>query len=193
MSIEPDLGSVAIAQPDERWPRLFAAERRALESLRTLIDIEHFGSTAVPGLAAKPVIDIMASVVRLASLDRQERALASRGYRLLDVGFAKRRFYRKQDVAPGIAANLHVVTADRWKDKGERLFRDWLVKHPETAHRYALLKTPQPTPTRRPSSFGRSLTSRAKIVDCHRRSTGASETAMSAIPPLRSFRKSARG
>ena len=140
MSIKADLGSVAIAQPDERWPRLFAAERRALERIGPLVEIEHFGSTAVPGLAAKPVIDIMASVARLASLDRAEQTLASLGYLPLDVGFAKRRFYRKQDVAPGIAANLHVVTADRWDDKGERLFRDWLIKHPQTAHRYALLK-----------------------------------------------------
>jgi len=140
MSIKADLGSVAIAQPDERWPRLFAVERRALEGIGPLIEIEHFGSTAVPGLAAKPVIDIMASVARLASLDRAERALASLGYRLLDVGFAKRRFYRKREVALGIAANLHVVTAERWEDKGERLFRDWLIIHPETAHRYALLK-----------------------------------------------------
>jgi GrpB-like predicted nucleotidyltransferase (UPF0157 family) len=131
---------VAIVPPDERWSRLFAAERRRLESLRTLIDIEHFGSTAVPGLAAKPVIDIMASVAQLATLDQVEQDLASLGYRLLDVGFAKRRFYRNQDVAPGITANLHVVTVDRWRDKGERVFRDWLIKHPETAHRYALLK-----------------------------------------------------
>lgn len=140
VSIEVDLGSVAIAQPDERWPRLFAVERRTLEGIGQLIQIEHFGSTAVPGLPAKPIIDIMASVARLESLDPVEQAFAFLGYRLLNVGFAKRRFYRKQNVAPGIAANLHVVTAEQWEDKGERLFRDWLIGHPETAHRYAHLK-----------------------------------------------------
>lgn len=136
------LGDVTMVRPDERWPRLFAKERLTLEALAAIpfIHIEHFGSTAVPGLPAKPVIDIMASVERLETLDSAEPALAAVGYRRLEVGFRYRRFYRKQEVLPGVAANLHVITADRWETKSERLFRDWLIGHPETARDYALLK-----------------------------------------------------
>jgi len=140
--IQEALGGVTMAPPDECWPILFEAERRSLGAIasHSFMHIEHFGSTAVPGLAAKPVIDIMVAVERLEALDEIEPALASLGYKRLDVGFRKRRFYRKREVGPGVAANLHFVTADRWPDKSERLFRDWLIEHPETARGYAELK-----------------------------------------------------
>lgn len=134
------LGGVRIAAPDARWAGLFDAERRRLTVLGVFLELEHFGSTAVPGLAAKPVIDILACAPRLADLDAVEPALAALGYRRLDVGFQRRRFYRNDDVGGGAAANLHVVTADRWADKSERLFRDWLIAHPGAAREYADLK-----------------------------------------------------
>jgi GrpB-like predicted nucleotidyltransferase (UPF0157 family) len=119
---------------------LFAKERCALQRIDALINIEHFGSTAVPGLVAKPIIDILASVVRLTDIADEEKVIFSLGYRDFDAGFARRRFYRKQDVGPGVGANLHIITADRWGTKSERLFRDWLIDHPRTAQRYARLK-----------------------------------------------------
>jgi GrpB-like predicted nucleotidyltransferase (UPF0157 family) len=136
------LGPVRIMAADESWPRLFQAERSALLAVRPnpFREIEHFGSTAVPGLAAKPVIDIMAAVAKLADLDAAEPALAVLGYERLDVGFRKRRFYRKPDDGSGAAVNLHAVTADRWSHKSERLFRDWLMARPDAAQAYATLK-----------------------------------------------------
>lgn len=136
------LGGVRIRAADENWPRLFATECSALRAVQPnpFIEIEHFGSTAVPGLLAKPIIDVMASVGSMLALEPAEPALVSLGYRRLDVGFEKRRFYRKSEGGSGAAVNLHVIAEDRWTNKGERLFRDWLIQHPDTARGYADLK-----------------------------------------------------
>ncbi|WP_340647646.1 GrpB family protein [Phenylobacterium sp.] len=131
-----------ISVANARWPELFNVERASLRSLEPspFLDIEHFGSTAVPGLAAKPVIDIMASVAGTDALDRAEPALAALGYHRLEVGFRKRRFYRKAEERSDEAVNLHVIPCERWANKNERLFRDWLIERPEVASAYRALK-----------------------------------------------------
>ena len=67
--------SLVIADHDPRWPQMFQAERtRILKAIgEWIVAIEHFGSTAVPGLAAKPVIDMYAG---LRSWDDREQCLA---------------------------------------------------------------------------------------------------------------------
>jgi GrpB-like predicted nucleotidyltransferase (UPF0157 family) len=100
--------------------------------------VEHIGSTSVPGLAAKPVIDLMAAV-DLDAVAGREEDLAGLGYHRLDVGMIGRLFYyRDEDGAR--AYQLHVVPADTWDTRNERLLRDHLRAHPEDARRYAELK-----------------------------------------------------
>ncbi|MCZ8256585.1 MAG: GrpB family protein, partial [Polaromonas sp.] len=70
---------------DPRWPGLFAAERDRLRLLAPqlparLIDIQHIGSTAVPGLAAKPVIDMLAGVESMAAAEALVAPLCANGY-----------------------------------------------------------------------------------------------------------------
>src|ERR1700686_3928992 len=75
---------VTIHDYDPRWPALFAAERAEIaRALGDVLAIEHMGSTAVPGLAAKPIVDVIASVVRLAVTDGQVGALERLGYEYL--------------------------------------------------------------------------------------------------------------
>jgi GrpB-like predicted nucleotidyltransferase (UPF0157 family) len=64
------------------WPATFTTERKRLESLLTdsFIDIQHFGSTAVPGLTARPGIDILAGVVSMSVADATDRTTQSGGY-----------------------------------------------------------------------------------------------------------------
>jgi GrpB-like predicted nucleotidyltransferase (UPF0157 family) len=76
-------GSSLIASASDEWPRLFEAEREALERvLAPWLEggIHHVGSTAVPGLAAKPVIDIVAGVRRLDAAPEADGPLAALGY-----------------------------------------------------------------------------------------------------------------
>ncbi|SOD63619.1 GrpB domain, predicted nucleotidyltransferase, UPF0157 family [Streptomyces zhaozhouensis] len=130
--------TIEIVDYDPSWPE--RAEREIVR-IRTLLPgvlnaVEHFGSTSVPGLAAKPVIDLMASVDALALVSARDAELAAAGLRFVDAGMPERLFY--QDVDRGL--NFHVVTADSWENRKERLFRDHLRAHPEDAAAYAEVK-----------------------------------------------------
>jgi GrpB-like predicted nucleotidyltransferase (UPF0157 family) len=127
---------------DPAWPRLFAEERTALEAVLRLWligPIEHIGSTAVPGLTAKPVIDIMAPVRDLASSLRARDAIAPLDY----VYFPYRPDVMHWFCKPSPARrthHLHLVPLDSplWSDR--LLFRDYLRVSPHAAAEYAGLK-----------------------------------------------------
>ncbi|MGA5304541.1 GrpB family protein [Nucisporomicrobium flavum] len=126
---------MTIAEPDDRWSEL---GRQACLTLAPLFTaVEHVGSTAVPGLAAKPVIDLMAALDELAKVN--DPALQSLGYRLQPTDMPARLFYRREDY-DSTAYHLHVVTAESWPTRNERLLRDHLLAYPEARDRYAALK-----------------------------------------------------
>lgn len=127
---------------DPAWPHLFEEERTALEAVlrRWLIGpIEHIGSTAVPGLTAKPVIDIMAPVRDLASSLHARDAIAPLDY----VYFPYRPDIMHWFCKPSPARrthHLHLVplASSLWSDR--LLFRDYLRISPHAAAEYASLK-----------------------------------------------------
>lgn len=132
---------IEISDYDPSWP---ASAERASDELRTALPglfhaIEHIGSTSVPGLAAKPIIDLMASVTDLDAVTARDDVLRAHGYVLTDVGMTGRLFYPRD--TDGVRTHhLHVVTADTWDTRNERLLRDHLRTHPADAERYAALK-----------------------------------------------------
>jgi GrpB-like predicted nucleotidyltransferase (UPF0157 family) len=137
------LGHVAITSPDASWPEQFAAERERLRLLLGSIadQLQHYGSTAIPGLSAKPIIDMMAPVASLDEADLLGRRLATREYRKIDAGFFRRRFFRREPAGIAPAYHLHLVVCPAWPVKNELLFRDWLIQRPEIARAYEKLKT----------------------------------------------------
>lgn len=91
-------GAIHIADDDPSWPGQAAA---AIEALRAavpglFVEIEHIGSTAVPGLAAKPVIDLMAAVHDLTHAARHQGALADLGFRPHDNRMTDRLLYVRE-------------------------------------------------------------------------------------------------
>ncbi|WP_062207162.1 GrpB family protein [Streptomyces sp. NBRC 109706] len=99
------------------------------------------GSTSVPGLAAKPVIDLMTSVNTLDDVTDERVAVLERlGYRFEDVGMPNRLFYFREKAQGERSHHLHIVTADTWPTRNERLFRDHLRAHPEMAAEYEAVK-----------------------------------------------------
>jgi GrpB-like predicted nucleotidyltransferase (UPF0157 family) len=104
------------------------------------VALEHVGSTAVPGLAAKPIIDMMAAVAELQDgLDCLE-PLAALGYEKIETGMQGRLFLRKIDPQQGCSFNLHIVESASWPERNERLLRDYLRTHPTDAQAYGELK-----------------------------------------------------
>jgi GrpB-like predicted nucleotidyltransferase (UPF0157 family) len=140
---------VAIVPYDPRWPEIFAEEKEHLLAClpREIIGrIEHFGSTAVPGLAAKPVIDMLVEVRSLEET-RQEIVpiLEAQGYEYFwrpTWGDDTPPFYAwfiKRDSEGRRTHHIHMV--ERHFEHWERLiFRDYLRAHPEAAGEYQGLK-----------------------------------------------------
>ncbi|QYJ84043.1 GrpB family protein [Shewanella aegiceratis] len=123
------------------WPRVFEAEKALLQSVLGdgVITIEHIGSTSVPGLAAKPIIDILAEVERLDVLDAKSSELATLGYRARgEHGIAGRRYFQKG--AAQRSHHLHVFQSGSTQLTCHRAFRDYLIAHPDKAREYAELK-----------------------------------------------------
>jgi GrpB-like predicted nucleotidyltransferase (UPF0157 family) len=136
--------SVTIVAYDPDWPRRFEEERATLAVVfaQSDVTIEHMGSTAVPGLGAKPVIDIMVGVSRLAEAEGRIAALEAAGYeyvRKYETQLPERRYFRKPRLGPR-AYHLHCVIkgGDLWIR--HLAFRDYLRAHPETAAAYYELK-----------------------------------------------------
>lgn len=128
------------------WPQRFAAEaatlRAALGALADQAVIEHIGSTAVPDLAAKPVIDIMLGLPRLSDLEPYFPALAAIGFHLQPqmATAMPDRHYFTQPAQPPRQVHLHAVARDSdfWRDKLR--FRDALRADSTLRERYAALK-----------------------------------------------------
>lgn len=127
---------------DPAWPRLFDDERLQLEPiLRPWLEgpIEHIGSTAVPGLAAKPIVDIMAPVRDLASSFNAASALQRLGYMYFPYKADLMHWFCKPSPERR-THHLHLVPlqSELWSDR--LLFRDYLRSHPAAAEEYAALK-----------------------------------------------------
>ncbi len=142
---------VAIVPYDPAWPDAFRRECDHLLAClpRELIRrIEHFGSTAVPGLAAKPVVDLLIEVTDLAATrERIAPRLEAQGYDYFwrpthgDDGPPFYAWFIKRDPATGARTHhLHMVEAGFTGHWDRLLFRDYLIAHPATAREYEALK-----------------------------------------------------
>ena len=131
---------VRIAEPDPDWPRQ-AEERiaRIREALgAVVVGLEHVGSTAVPGLPAKPILDLDLRVVDPGDEEAYVPALEAIGFVLVvrEPWWYGHRLLR--GAAP--AVNLHVYGPESAESARQRLFRDWLRAHPDDRDRYVAAK-----------------------------------------------------
>ena len=130
---------VAVVDYDPCWAESFQRERdRLSEVLGTLaMAIEHVGSTAVPGLAAKPVLDIMVAVERTPLPESTLIALGTLGYQYRgDSGIPGKQYFRTNPRT----RHLHVVGFGSEDWVRTLAFRDYLRVHPEVVQEYETLK-----------------------------------------------------
>ena len=175
---------VDVVPYDPRWPGLFEEERTHLLGClpRDLVRrVEHFGSTAVPGLCAKPVVDILVEVsnleetrVRIAPLLEEQgydyfwRPLGNENVPPFYAWFIKR--------GPKGERTHHIHMVEAHFEHWDRLhFRDWLRTHPEDAKAYGELKmclakehpNDRIAYTEAKSGFIRGVTAKAKLRCCN--------------------------
>lgn len=136
------LTRVEIVPYDQNWSFLFHTEQLLVRSLLSSLvcEIEHIGSTAVPNLSAKPIIDIMASSHSLPEFPAAGQRLASVGYSLIETGMRNRHLFRRSAEPSGQMYHLHIVGTETWSGRKERIMRDYLLNHPDDAAAYGLLK-----------------------------------------------------
>lgn len=136
---EPNV-RIEIMDYDPHWPRLYEEERaRVAAALGALAkSIEHIGSTSVPGLSAKPIIDLLVTVDRLGSADPYIEPLASLGYTFfLVMGNTERHAFGKGNPH---THHVHIVQHGGEEHMRPLIFRDYLRSHPEEARHYEAMK-----------------------------------------------------
>jgi GrpB-like predicted nucleotidyltransferase (UPF0157 family) len=131
---------IEVVPYDPAWPARFAAWRGRIEGALgdPALRVEHVGSTSVPGLAAKPVVDIQVSVADIEDEPGYVPALERAGVQLRSRD-AEHRYFRP---FPGASREVHVHVCDaggRW-EREHLLFRDYLRSDPAACRRYAVAK-----------------------------------------------------
>jgi GrpB-like predicted nucleotidyltransferase (UPF0157 family) len=142
---------VDIVDYDPEWPTSFEREKAALLAVvppGVIVRIEHFGSTAVPGLSAKPIIDMLVEVTNLGVVRREVApVLEAAGYEYFwrptfgDDGEPFYAWFIKRDPSSGARTHhIHMVERDFTTHWQRLLFRDHLIAHPQLAEEYGRLK-----------------------------------------------------
>lgn len=132
---------VIVVPYDPAWPTMFAELGRRLRGAlgETALRIDHIGSTSVPGLDAKPIIDVQISVRSFEPLNAFRLPLEGLGFvfRAANPELTKRYFRER----PGDRrTHIHVRQAGSWAEQFALLFRDYMRTHAEDARQYAKLK-----------------------------------------------------
>jgi GrpB-like predicted nucleotidyltransferase (UPF0157 family) len=136
----PRATNIQVTDPDPDWPRQYQDLASQIQNAlgQRALQLEHVGSTSVPGLPAKPIIDIDLTV---ADSDREQDyvpALETTGFQLV---IRQPWWYgHRVLIARNPACNLHVFGPDSPEAVRHRIFRDWLRGNPDERDRYAAAK-----------------------------------------------------
>jgi GrpB-like predicted nucleotidyltransferase (UPF0157 family) len=137
--------TVTIVEYDESWPARFEEEAaRVTDALGPIaLRVDHVGSTSVPGLAAKPIVDLQVSVASLQPMDAFREPLRAIGYEhfeWLNADGVDDYPYFAKPPEPPRAFHIHVAESGSFHERRHLAFRDWLRAHPEDAAEYERVK-----------------------------------------------------
>jgi GrpB-like predicted nucleotidyltransferase (UPF0157 family) len=132
---------VEVVPYDVAWVAMYEAEAKVVRKAlgRIVLEVHHIGSTAIPGMWAMPVIDILVVVRNIGEVDGRNRQMAAAGYEAGgEFGIPNRRFF----TTGGDRRTHHVHVFQKGSHDIERHldFRDFMIAHPDEAARYTDLK-----------------------------------------------------
>ncbi|HHU0051804.1 TPA: GNAT family N-acetyltransferase [Legionella pneumophila] len=141
MSVKQEQCLIKVVSYDSNWPVQFEQEaeriKKALGS--NCIEIHHIGSTSVPDLVAKPVIDMIPVVLDISKVDGANAAIRALGYEAKgEYGIPFRRYFQKGDNR--LTHHAHVFELGNPEIERHLKFRDWMRMHPKDREAYARLK-----------------------------------------------------
>ena len=133
---------VKVTNYDVQWASKFSVEAQNIQTVLgdELVAIQHFGSTSVPGMQAKPIIDMMPLVKEIEKVDLFNDQMVALGYEPLgEFGIKKRRYFRKG--GDNRTHQIHMFQFDNTREIDRHLaVRDYLWTHPGVAQQYGDLK-----------------------------------------------------
>lgn len=144
MSLEElwQLFPIFLVAPNKKWKQQFSNEEKALKKTlkqNSLVGIYHIGSTAIPNIYAKDIVDILATFVDANALKKAALLLQDNGWRVMSTS-AKRISLNKGYTEDGFAKEVFHLHLRLTNDIDEIYFRDYLIAHPDVAKEYEKLK-----------------------------------------------------
>lgn len=138
--LKPLTGRIVLVEYDPVWPRLFEREAARVRAIlgNQVLRLEHTGSTSVPGLVAKPIIDMTLEISDSSDESKYVPSMASAGYilRIREPDWYQHRLFK----GPDTNINLHVFSAGCPEVDRMVLFRDWLRAYPDERQLYERTK-----------------------------------------------------
>lgn len=137
------MSEVKVVPHDPRWRDAFEAEaaRVAAALGENVVGVHHIGSTAIPGIYAKPVIDLLVEVSDIDAVDARGPSMESLGYEVMgEYGIRGRRYFRKENREGVRTHHVHAFEAGSPEAERHLAFRDYMLAHPAEAQRYGELK-----------------------------------------------------
>ena len=134
---------VEVVAHDPMWKEDYEREagRIAAALGPVVVAIHHIGSTAIAGIAAKPIIDMLLEIVDVGDLDRHAARLEAVGYEARgEFGIPGRRYFRKDDATRRRTHHLHAFRVESPDITRHLAFRDYMRAHPDEARTYGRLK-----------------------------------------------------
>lgn len=143
MSIKVDFFKVEVVLHDPNWRSAFETESKliALALGENVVAIHHIGSTAIPQIHAKPIVDMLVEVKDLLKIDTYSSEMEALGYQAMgEFGIPGRRFFRKGNEAGIRTHHLHGFEVNSAQIERHLAFRNYMISHPEEAQQYSELK-----------------------------------------------------
>lgn len=134
---------VELVPYDESWVQEFEQEKKRLKKIlgKSALDIQHVGSTSIPGLRAKPILDIAVAVENASMLRHLIGVLSEAGYDVKDSINELGEILARKGTPENRTHYIHVEVINSLFWNNHILFRDYLLNHPEYIKKYESLKT----------------------------------------------------
>ena len=136
-----DKRRIEVVSYNSNWKGMYKEESKKIKNVFSdiIIDIHHIGSTAIPGIKAKPVIDILVEVKNIEGVDQYNHKMKELGYEAMgEYGIPKRRFFRKGE--NNRTHHIHIFQVGNEEIKRHINFKEYLIAHPDKAREYSKLK-----------------------------------------------------
>jgi len=136
-----DKRRVEVVSYNSNWKEMYKEESEKIKNILNdiIIDSHHIGSTAIPGIKAKPVIDILVEVKNIEEVDQYNYKMKELGYEVMgEYGIPKRRFFRKGGNKR--THHVHIFQVGNEEIKRHINFKEYLIAHPDKAREYSKLK-----------------------------------------------------